>query len=153
MCNRTLLLAALLMLGSCDGPSAKSSKPSKSAEAVRIEKEVAKRVEVVKIEVKARESRLHTIRVVGFIVLASGAVTALVWVSQTRLPPLPGSTDLARPRPIRPIQWNDHMPPRPGRVIDLGSDTRPGAVSPPVRRSNRHPKSRHRHRHETPRHP
>src|SRR6478609_7535357 len=77
--QKPILLATLLLLAGChdDTPSTKSSK---SAETARIEKEVAKRVEAAKLESTVRTSRLHTVRVVGFTVLAGGAVAGLLWV-------------------------------------------------------------------------
>jgi hypothetical protein len=121
MRNATILIVALLMVGGCrDGQPA-----DKSAEEARIETEVARRTKAVETELKIRQHRLHTIRVVGFILLAGGAVAGLLWVRQSRFPNLPSTH-------ARPVLWSDHHPPGEGRVIDLAAGNPPALRVPPV---------------------
>jgi hypothetical protein len=103
-----LLIAALFLMSSCrdDPPS------NKATEEARIQTEVARRVKVVESDLKIRQHRLRTIRIVGFVVLLGGAVTGLVWVRRPRLTFNPSSLP-------RPKNWTDHHPPGEGRVIDL----------------------------------
>ena len=107
---RIMLFAALLLASAChdDQPV------GKSLEAMRIEREVARRVAIAEKDIKARQARLHTIRVVGFVLLAGGAVAGLLWVRQSRFPNIP-------PIVSRPAQWIDHHPPGEGRVLDLAA--------------------------------
>jgi hypothetical protein len=121
MRNATILIVALLMVGGCrdDQPA------DRPAEEARIEKEVARRTQVVETELKIRQHRLHTIRVVGFILLAGGAVAGLLWVRQSRFPNLPSTL-------ARPALWSDHHPPGEGRVIDLAAGNPPAHRVPPV---------------------
>ena len=126
MSNRILLLAALLMLGACrEDQSANQS--ARSAEEARIQKEVARRVEVVENDLKTRQVRLHTIRLLGFILLAGGAVAGLLWVRQARFPNTP-----VRPATRHPVlpEWSDHYQPGSGRVIDPLSGDRPDEHHP-----------------------
>ena len=143
-----ILLALMLALPGCnedEDKSASTSKSSKVAETARIEKMVARRVEAAKLESTVRTSRLHTIRIVGFTVLAGGAVAGLLWVRRPQFQGLP--TSVAQIQRPRPALWNDHHPPRTGRVIDFPLVT-------PARQQARQPDPRNRNRnyhHETPR--
>ena len=129
-----------LMLPSCrdDGKSAKSRAADK------IEKEVARRVEVAKKELGTEERgrRLKTIRIVGFIFLSTGSAACLVWLSRPRLSDPYGRA--APSRIIPPPQWRDFRPPRKGRVLDLGS-------TPAAETTRRRPGTRYgRRNHEAP---
>ena len=107
------MLIAVMLAGCHNDQSA--GKSAKSAEEQRIEKEVVRRVELAGTAAKARQSTLHTVRLVGFLLLAGGSVAALVWLRQPRSRmPDPGT------RTFHPPQWQDHHPPRTGRVIDFG---------------------------------
>ena len=111
MRHRTLLVAATLLLAGCRDDTASSSK---SAEAARIEKEVKRRVEVVERDLKVRQTRLHTIRVTGFILLAGGSLALLVWLQHRR-----GIQPLHLPENLPPVtRWRDHYPVPPARVMD-----------------------------------
>lgn len=112
----SILLALLLALPGCKEDRS-ATKPSKAAEATRIEKEVARRVEAAKLESTVRTSRLQTIRLVGLVVLAGGAVGGLVWLRQSRLTPQPPQQLLNQGGEL-PLR-TDHYPLRSGRVIDF----------------------------------
>jgi len=125
-----LLMAILLCLGGCKG-STWGSGQSKQAEIEARQK--AEAVARQKVEQAARESnerrdRLHTLRIVAFVVLAGGAVAVIAWARQPAPRPvfdnLPGRTPPEQ-RPVsQPILMNDSTHPRgEGRVIDL---PRPG---------------------------
>jgi len=144
MCKRTLMLAALLLLCGCPKDES-DSKPSR-AEQARIEKEVATRVAVAKEEMKVEKSRLKTIRLVGFILLAGGALCGLVWLQRNHsyFPPQPQERHLQMP------SWRDYWAIPSTRVLDLPQpaqraplDARvEGETEPPRRRA---PRRRHRH--------
>ena len=117
-----ILLTILLLLAGCHEDLSTSSK---SAEEARIQKEVARRVDAARLEATVRTKRLQTIRMVGFIVLAGGAVGGLLWVRQRRMP-----ASLSQVSRTSPALWNDHYPSPTGRVIDFP------AVPTPPRQSN-----------------
>ena len=127
----SILLVLLLALPGCneDTPASPSKK---SANVARIEQEVTRRVDAAKLESTVRQSRLQTIRLIGLVSLAGGAVGGLVWLRQSRLPPQPPQQSLNQ-RSAPPL-WNDHHPPRPGRVIEF--------PTVPVRRQKHHPNRR-----------
>jgi hypothetical protein len=111
-----LVLLLLLALPGCNEDTS-ATKPSKTAEAARIEKEVVRRVEAAKLESTVRTSRLHTVRLIGLATLACGAVGGLVWMRQSRNPAKsPHGALIQRNEP--PLR-TDHYPPRSGRVIDF----------------------------------
>ena len=64
-----ILIAVLLSGCHKDQPGGKAPK---SVEEQRIEKEVVRRVEMAGTAAKARQSTLHTVRMVGFLLLAGG---------------------------------------------------------------------------------
>jgi hypothetical protein len=123
MCKIIILLAALLMVSACHD----EQDPDKSAEEARIEKEVTRRVGIVETELKTRQTTLRTLRTIGFILLAGGAVAGLVRVRQSRFP-----NTLVRPATRHPVlpEWSDHYQPGPGRVIDPLSGDRPNDPHP-----------------------
>lgn len=126
-----VILMILLLLTGCNDDSPTQS--SKAAEAARIEKEVARRVEAARYESIVRNSRLRTIRVVGFIVLAGGAVTGLIWLKNRRFPEHP-ALHSRHPGMQSPPLWNDHYPSGNGRVIDFPpgpANPRPGQTPHP----------------------
>ncbi len=170
MYRRTMLLAVLLMLGGCreDPPDpGQSSKSSQAAEAARIEKEVVQRVAVVEQDLKVRQTRLHTYRTLGFIVLAGGAVGGLIWLQHHRS----SNPAQSHERPLQLTRWWDHYTVPSTRVLELP----PAAptIAPPIariethapprrRRASRHPnrnrncnrnRNRGNHPDETARHP
>lgn len=122
MGKKIILLAALLMVSACRDEQV----PDKSAEEARIQKEVTRRVGIVETELetefKTRQTTLRTLRTIGFILLAGGAVAGLVWVRQSRFPNTP-----VRPATRHPVlpEWSDHYQPGSGRVIDPFSGDRP----------------------------
>ena len=138
-----MMLAALLLLSGCPQEEAKPSR----AEEARIEKEVAVRVAVAKEELKIQKSRLKTIRVVGFILLAGGALGGLIWLQRNHAytPPQPHERTLQMP------SWRDYWALPSTRVLELPRpvpraplDARvEGEPTPPRRRASRR---RHRHR-------
>ena len=125
------LIIAVLLSGCQKDQSGGNS--TQSAEEQRIEKEVVRRVEIAGTVAKARQATLHTIRLVGFLLLAGGAVAALLWIRQPRS----AMRDFGTPSP-RPLPWADHDPPKTGRVIDF---------DPAARSASNHHRPRN---HETP---
>lgn len=131
-----LLIISLLLPGCRD--------ERKSPAADKIDKEVARRVEVAKSELKIEERsrRLRTVRIVGFVFLSAGSVACLVWLGRPRSPNPYGRSEPSRIIP--PPQWRDLRPPRKGRVLDLGS-------APTAGTAMREPDSQHgRRNHEAP---
>ena len=125
-----LTILLILLLAGCndDTPATPSSK---AAEAARIEREVARRVSAARLESAVRTSRLRTIRVVGFIVLAGGAVVGLVWLRSRRFPdltalPPPRDQGSVVGRPLSVRQRPGDRLPRP----TAKPGTRPTAPSP-----------------------
>lgn len=142
MCKKQILLAVLLMLAACrDDPP-----PNNIAEAARIEKEVARRVEAARLESSVRLSRLRTIRVVGFILLAGGAVAGLLWVRRTRFP---NTTPQFGTQQARLPLWQDHYPPSEGRVIDPSTGIPAVPSAKPFQGRNPQAKSQTPQKHET----
>ena len=125
-----LLLVLLFALSSCneDEPASQSKK---SADAARIEKEVTRRVEAAKLESTLRTNRLQTIRMIGLLALAGGAVGGLVWLRQSRVPAQASGSAIQQSQP--PL-WQDHYPTYPGRVIDFPTS--------PANHRQRHPPNR-----------
>jgi hypothetical protein len=124
-----ILFLMLLTLAGCkdDKPASRSKK---SADAARIEKEVTRRVEAAKLDASVRKSRLQTIRLISFVVLAGGAVGGLIWLRQSR-----SSQGALLPQNHPPL-WTDHYPTHPGRVIDFpDTPANPPQRHPPHRRS------------------
>ena len=153
-----MLLAVLLMLGGCrEDPSdpGQSSKSSQAAEAARIEKEVVQRVAVVEQDLKVRQTRLHTYRTLGFIVLAGGAVGGLIWLQRHRS----FNPAQSHEHPLQLTRWRDHYSVPSTRVLELPPDAptieRIETPAPPGRRrASRHPnRNRGNHPDETARHP
>jgi hypothetical protein len=136
----TFILGFLLLSGCNDATPATQS--SKAAEAARIEREVARRVEAARLDSAVRINRLRTIRVLGFIVLTGGALSGLLWLRNRDYPGHPAPRTL-RSGP-RPPLWDDHYPSGNGRVIDLPA----GPPNPgPAQSSNPTPQQTS---HETP---
>ena len=136
--QKPILLALMLALFGCHKDKSFIQQPM-PGESVRVEKEVARRVEAAKLESTVRTSRFHTIRVIGFIVLAGGAVAGLCWIRQPQSSVRP--TSVAQIQGALPPLWNDHQPPRAGRVIDF-----PPVTVSAVRQPARQPNSRNRNR-------
>ena len=137
MLTRLILIVTLLLLGGCgDGKST-----SKSAEAARIEREVTRRVEVVKKDLKVRQNRMRTIRTTAFILLAGGSIALLVRLQrQHGLHPTP-----TRLLPV--TKWLDHYAiPSSARVIETQAPKHPT-------RKNRNPKRRKNPRHASKNYP
>jgi len=171
MIYRVLFILAVLFVITDGCHDNGTSASARSAEEVRIEREVRQRVEVAEKEsgLKARRDQLHTIRVTGFIILTAGAVTALMW-RQRPLSPVNPVLGAGIHSP-QPVQWNNpgNQPPRSsiwtkrrvartGRVIDMTglkpSDASPDPVTPqvfpsPDPRQNRDPNHRN-HNHNPP---
>lgn len=126
MSRHTLLLVTLLILSGCNDDGT-SSKNRKSAEAARIEREVARRVQVERLAVSERKSRLQTYRVISYVVLAGGAVTGLLWLQRQRA----FGSSQNQSRPLQLQSWTDHFPTPANRVFDNASP-----VSPPPRVRN-----------------
>ena len=130
--HRWLLLALLALPPT--GCKEEGKPPGKPAEEVRIEREVERRVAADRQRAEARDQRLRTLRIVGFMVLSGGALGTLIWCGWPRDTASGRSpSDLfAVGRTGRVIRQSL----RGGRVIDTRSSPHP----PPSD-------------HETPRHP
>ena len=164
MRKTTILLTALLLVA-CNDDKA-TGKSSKSAEEARIQREIAQRVAVAEFDLKAKQNRLHTIRVVGFILLAGGALGGLVWLQHHRSYNPAQGPDLAGRRPA----WTDHYGISTSRILELPPPGPAGPslassalrVTPDERFDNNEPRRRrrrrrnrghnpnHRDHHETP---
>lgn len=132
-CHFILLIALLTLTGCRDEEAA--ARAAKAAEEARIAREVARRVDLEHQVSVDRKPLLHTIRVVGFVVLAGGAVSGLVWLRQPRGSIHAGSN--TSNYQTLPPQANDHYPVNPGRVLELPTPS-------PTRTHHR------RRHHETP---
>jgi len=150
-------LVAMFLLATCHNEeysarAASAAREAKRAEEARIEarieQEVTRRVEVARKEMTERDALLHTVSLIGLIVLTGGTVVRLVlWVRRPRftapvIPVEPVIPVIPVIPPYRAIQTSqasgitlqprpqrvNYHPPRFGRVIDL----RPVAPSPPV---------------------
>ena len=149
-----ILLALILALSGCNedaDKSASTSKSSKVAEAAKIEREVARRVETAKLESTVRTSRLHTIRIVGFTVLAGGAACCLIWLQYHHRSYNP---EQSHGGPLQMPSWRDHYPVSTTRVLDLPPPAPPPAArienpTPPRhRRVSRHRNHNRRNHHD-----
>ena len=120
LCSSLILVA--LMTGCGEGSrKGSSSKSAKAAEAARIEREVSQRVEQAGIESTERRTRMHTIRVVGFILLAGGAGVLLFRLQRQR-----GFHPTPVPQRLPPVtQWQDHHPLPSARVIETQAPKHP----------------------------
>ena len=120
-----ILLIALLSLTGCrdDEAAATAARAAKAAKETRIEREVSKRVFTQRQALSDHRDLLHTIRVVGFVVLAGGAVSGLTWV---RRPRVPSSVENSfSPQQEVPAVAHDHYPVPSGRVLDLQPPSAP----------------------------
>jgi len=147
MRKTTILLTALLLVA-CNDDKA-TGKSSKSAEEARIQREIAQRVAVAEFDLKAKQNRLRTIRVVGFILLAGGALGGLVWLQHHRSYNPAQGIDLAGRRP----EWSDHYGISSSRVLELPPPGPAGPllassprVMPDERFDNNEPRRRRRRR-------
>ena len=110
MLTRIILIVTLLMLAGCRDEEA----PSKSAEETRIEKEVKQRVEVVEKGLKVGQTRMRTIRITAFVLLAGGSIALFVRLQRQR-----GFHPTPTPERLPPVtRWMDHFAVPPTRVIE-----------------------------------
>ena len=159
LCEISVLLMALILLVGCHEDSS-GSKSSKSAEATRIEKEVAarviKEVEVIEKNLKAKQTLLHTFRILGFIALTGGAAGGLIWLQRNRRynPMQNQERNLQMPR------WRDHYTVRTNRVLELpppappapqSARTKANAIPQRRRASRKRNRSKDPNHNETPR--
>ena len=134
-------LATLFALTAC---------PDGSGESARIEREVARRVEAERKAMNETADRLHTLRVVGFVILTVAAVGGLIWLLQPRVP-APMDPPVARipaaGQPDRPAMRIANRPPHAGRVIDMPRAAPPTlpAPAPSPDQPSRPPQSRQSH--------
>jgi hypothetical protein len=127
-----ILFLMLLTITGCNDDTP-ASRSKKSADAARIEKEVTRRVEAAKLDASVRKSRLQTIRLISFVVLAGGAAGGLVWLRQS---PMSGQSSPGSRLPQNhPPLWTEHYPPHPGRVIEF-------PPTPASHRQRHHPNRR-----------
>jgi len=130
---------ALFMLFTCQD-NERSAK-AKAAEEARIEREVARRVEVARKEMAERDALFHTVSWIVLVVLTCGGVAKFIWFRQPRftspvmpvIPVMPTTRAVQYSPPAYVIQQPrpqrvDYQAPRAGRVLDL----RPAVSSPPV---------------------
>jgi hypothetical protein len=125
------IAVVLFLLMTCN-----SEQSNRAAEEARIQKEVSRRVEyevalkVADIERKThiRQAELHTIRVVGFILLAGGSLGGLIWLHRYRayVPPQPEERQLQMPT------WRDHFTLPFNRVLDLQPPAQPASLPSPA---------------------
>ncbi|MEO5714654.1 MAG: hypothetical protein ABIT37_14300 [Luteolibacter sp.] len=125
MNRHAIVLVLLLILTGCRGNKSSIKIPA-SVEAARIEREVVKRVDAERLATSERKDRLHTIRVVGLIVLTGGAVTGLLWLQRQRAP----ISSLNRERQLQLPLGTDHQATPPTRVFDIAN---PGRTQPTTR--------------------
>jgi hypothetical protein len=149
MGKKIILILSLLILNGCqeDKSSASTSK-SKYNEA-----EVKRRVEIIEDDLKIRQTKLHTIRIIGLIVLAGGSVGLLVWLQRGR--GIHSIQTLNNPPPL--THWQDHYQVPDTRVIDIQPpepviirQTRNQNTKQTQSRNNNRPK---KHRHAPTSHP
>jgi len=132
-----VFLAAIFLLLTCHD-NEQAAKAAKAAEEARIEREVARRVEVARKEMAERDALFHTVSWIFFVVFTGGAVARFLWVRRSRVaaPVMPTDRAVRYSPPAYVIQQPgpqrvDYQQPRVGRVIDLG----PVASSPPVQQT------------------
>ena len=87
---RYSILLALLLLPGCNEDTS-ATKPSKAAEAVRIEKEVVRRVEAAKLESMVRTSELHTVRLIGLASTPDPSIGTRTNIGVVNLEPVPAT--------------------------------------------------------------
>jgi hypothetical protein len=152
-----LLMAILLCLGGCNGSTwgTGQSKQSEIEARQKAEAVARQKVEQAARESNERRDRLHTLRIVAFVVLAGGAVAVIAWASQPAPRPVFDSLPvrpLPEQRPVsQPLLLNDSTRPRgEGRVIDLprpgGSSGSPRTSTPPSAPMPQQRKRRRNHR-------
>jgi len=105
--TRILAGIVLCILVSCGEPR----KPKPPDEEARIEREVNRRVETIRGEMRHSQKRWHTTRVVFFCILAGGS---LIWLSH--LAQSPTNTPPDNIHPVNP------PPQRSQRIIDRSQD-------------------------------
>jgi len=96
--------------------------------AQRVEAEVAAKVDALEQKYGARRAELKTIRAVGFILLAGGALGGLIWLQRNHayIPPQPGERNLQMPT------WLDHFTLPSTRVLDLPPHQLPPSPASPA---------------------
>lgn len=128
-----VLIAIILavLLASCRDETV-ADPPKRSAEEMRIENEVKRRVAATGLELEheANETQMQTLRIIAFVMLSSASVAGLIFLRQDR----------RRTDSNPPAVWNDHYPPGTRRSLDLSQAGIPPNPAP------------HSH-HETPRRP
>jgi len=94
----------------------------------RVEAEVAAKADALEQKYRVRQAQLRTIRAVGFILLAGGALGGLIWLQRNHahVPPQPGERNLQMPT------WLDHFALRPNRVLDLPPHQLPPSPASPA---------------------
>ena len=132
--RKTPILLVVFLLAAChdDRSGGGGGKSSRAAEEARIEREVTQRVAVVEKDLKVRQNTLHTIRVIGFILLAGGALGGLIRLQRHR----PFSPAQGAEPAVRRPEWRDHYPVPPTRVLELPP---PGPAAPSFASSPRVP--------------
>jgi len=133
-----IVIAAVLLLVTCHD-NERDARAARAAEDARIEREVARRVEIERKRLAGRDTLLHTVSWVVILGLTGGVVVRLLWVRRARnaesVLPVDRTIQtnqvsgiIQQPRP----QWNDYQAPRVGRVIDLRTVTRPQPIQQPL---------------------
>ena len=127
-----VFVIAVFLLITCQD----DKRSTRAAQEARIEREVKQRVErevaakTAAIEEKygVRKAQLRTIRVVGFILLAGGALGGLIRLQRHR-PAIPLQSG---ERQLRTPAWRDHHPVPTTRVLDLQPGPSPASIIPPA---------------------
>jgi len=106
------VIVILCLLTSCGSPPKKQS-----SDEARIEREVNRRVDAIRIEMEHSQKRWHTTRVVVFCLLAGGSLIWLFHVADSPLPrdhanrnSSPNSPSNSRRRFIDPTQDDEYDP-------------------------------------------